>query len=128
MQFGIPHTETEYLDFMLLFELLYRDIKPEEVPSEILNILKTKLLSAATSFYAKIKSYRIKSNLSGNEAKVLRKLTRQKDVIIQKADKGNTVVILDKESYIKQMKELLSVTNNFERIEFTPDKYLNFCN
>ena len=128
MQFGIPHTETEYLDFMLLFELLYRDIKPEEVPSEILNILKTKLLSAATSFYAKIKSYRIKSNLSGNEAKVLRKLTKQKDVIIQKADKGNTVVILDKESYIKQMKELLSVTNNFERIEFTPDKYLNFCN
>ena len=128
MQFGIPHTETEYLDFMLLFELLYRDIKPEEVPSEILNILKTKLLSAATSFYAKIKSYRIKSNLSGNEAKVLRKLTKQKDVTIQKADKGNTVVILDKESYIKQMKELLSVTSNFERIEFTPGKYLNFCN
>ena len=101
MQFGIPNTEIEYLDFMLLFEILYRDIKSEKVPSKILNISKAKLLGTGISFYAKIKSYRIKSNGSGNEAKVLRKLTKQKDVIIQKADKGNTVVILDKESYIK---------------------------
>ena len=51
--------------------------------------------------------------------------TKQKD-IIQNADKGNTVVILDKESYIEKMKELLCDTSKFECLEIAPDKHLNF--
>ena len=109
---------------MLLFELLYRDIKLEEVPSENLKILKNKLLDTATSSCAKIKSCRINSNLSNNDAKTLKNLTKQKDVI-QKADKGNTIVILDKESYIEKVKELLGDTSKFERLEIPPDKHLN---
>ena len=38
LQFAIPPIEIEYTDFMLPFELLYRDIKSEEVPSENLKI------------------------------------------------------------------------------------------
>ena len=45
---------------------------------------------------------------------------------MQKADKGNTVVILDKESYIEKMKELSSGTSKFEHLEIPPDKHLNF--
>ena len=71
---------------MLPFELLYRNIKLEEVPNENLKILKNKLLDTATFSYAKIKSCRISSNLSSNEAKALKKLTKQKDVIMQKAE------------------------------------------
>ena len=88
---------------------LYRDIKSEEVP---IYILKNKLLDTATSSYAKIKSCRSKSNLSSDKAKALRNWTKQKDIImqkadkgnIQKADKGNAIVILDKESCIEKMK------------------------
>ena len=101
-------------------------IKSEEVPSENLKILKNKLLDTATSSYAKIKRCRIKSNLSIDEAKALKNLTKQKDIIIQKADKGNNVVILGKESYIEKVKELLSDTSKFERLEILPDKHLNF--
>ena len=35
LQFAIPPTEIEFLDFMLPFELLYRDIKSKEVSNEI---------------------------------------------------------------------------------------------
>ena len=80
----------------------------------------------ATLSYAKIKSCRIKSNLSSSEAKALRNLTKQKDIIIKKAGKGNTIVILDKESYIEKMKELLSENSKFEHLEIPPDKNLNF--
>ena len=111
---------------MLPFEPLYSDIKSEEVPSENLNILKNKLLDTATSSYAKIKSYGIKSNLSIDEVKALKNITKQKDIIIQKADKRNTVVILGKESYIEKMKESLSDTSKIERLEIPPDKHLNF--
>ena len=48
---------------MLPLELLYRGIKSEKIPRENLNILKIKLLDAATSSYAKIKRSRIKLNL-----------------------------------------------------------------
>ena len=60
-------------------------------------------------------------------SKALKNLTKQKDIVIQKADKRNTVVILDKESYIEKMKELLCDTSKFERLEIPPDKYLNFA-
>ena len=88
LQFSIPPAEIEYTDFMLPSELLYRDINSEEVPGENLNILKNKLLDTSTSSYAKIKSCRIKSNLSIDEVKALKNVTKQKDIIIQKADKG----------------------------------------
>ena len=78
------------------------------------------MLDSATSFYAQIKS------LSSGEAKVLRNLTKQKDIIVQKADKGNPVVILDKESYIEKMKELSSDASKFERLEIPPGKHLDF--
>ena len=93
---------------MLPCELIYRDIKLEEVPSENLNILKNKLLDTATSSYAKIKSCRIKSNLNSDEAKALINLTKQKDIIIQKADKGNTVVI---KNILKSLHDKESLTD-----------------
>ena len=42
LQFSVLPTEIEYADFILPFELLYRDIKSEEVQSENLNVLKNK--------------------------------------------------------------------------------------
>ena len=55
--------------------------------------------------------------------KALRNLSKQKDIIIRKADKGNTVVNLDKKYYIEKTKELLSDTSKFERLEIPPDKF-----
>ena len=76
------------------------------------------MLDTATSCHAKTKNCRIKSNLSSDEAQALRNLTKQRDIIIQKVDKGNTVVTLGKESYIDKMNELLNDTSKFERLEF----------
>ena len=84
------------------------------------------MLDTETFSYAKIKSFRIKSNLNSDEVKALRNLTKQKDIIIQKAGKGNIVVILENKSYIEKMKELWSDTRKFQRLEIQPDKYLNF--
>ena len=126
LQFAISLTEIEYTDFVLPFELLYRNIKSEEVPIKNLKILKNKLLDTPTSSCAKIKSCSINSNLSIDEAKALKNVTKQKDIIIQKADKEDTIVILDKESYIEKMKELLSGRSKFERLQIPPEKHLNF--
>ena len=39
-------------------------------------------------------------------------------MITQKADKGNTVVVLDKESYIEKIKELLVTLVNLSALKF----------
>ena len=51
---------------------------------------------------------------------------RNKEIIIQKADKGNVVVITDKDKYIEGVKHAISDLNKFVQLNITPDKYLNY--
>ena len=53
-------------------------------------------------------------------------LSKSKDIVIQKSDKGNSVVIVDKETYIKGMENLLSDERKFERVTLKNDAFLNF--
>ena len=49
-------------------------------------------------------------NLTASEFKALRHLSKNKNIIIQKADKGDTIVILDKISYMSVIEEILNVS------------------
>ena len=53
-------------------------------------------------------------------------LSKNKDVVIQKSDKGSSVVIVDKETYFKKMENLLSDERKFERVTLKNDTFLNF--
>ena len=59
------------------------------------------------------------------EMKVLRDLSSCEDIIIQKAGKGNSIVILDKSDYLKRMKEILSDIGKFKKLNVKPGKELN---
>ena len=59
-----------------------------------MSLIKTRLLDAALTSYQNFSSDRDRpENLSSSESKTLKSLSKNKDIIIQKADKGNTVVI-----------------------------------
>ena len=68
----------------------------------------------------------MKSNLSKQELKALHNLSKQKHLVIQTADKRNTVVIIEKNAYINKMKEIVSDTTKFEQINIEEDKQVNF--
>lgn len=55
-------------------------------------------------------------NLSTEENKAISNLLNDKSIIISKADKGNAIVILNKEDYIKKGNELLNDKNVFKKI------------
>ena len=65
-------------------------------------------------------------NLSKEELAALASLNKNKDIVIQKSDKGNSVVIVDKEIYIKIMENLLSDQRKFERVALKTDAFLDF--
>ena len=48
------------------------------------------------------------------------------NLVIQKADKGNTIVILDKDSYLISVETLLKDSSKFKNITVAPNKDLNY--
>ena len=88
---------------------------------------KTKLKDIAlSSFKLFSDNCKFESNLSAEEINSLKALMRNKDIIIQKANKGNTVVITDKNKYVEGVKCAISDSNKFVQLNITPEKYLNY--
>ena len=64
-------------------------------------------------------------NITPDKLKALKDLSSRQDIIIQKADKGNSVVILNKSEYIKRMTEMLSDIDKFKKLNVKPGNELN---
>ena len=56
----------------------------------------------------------------------LSNLSNNKNIIIQKSDKGNSVVLLDKDKYLEGMYKILNNNAKFEMLQFDHDKELNY--
>ena len=55
-------------------------------------------------------------NLHKQEFDALKNLLRNKDIIVQKADKGNTVVVLNRKYYVCKMKNILNVKSKIHHL------------
>ena len=89
------------------FELLYREVGDFRKGSSDKECLKSKLKELGISSYRRLKHSIPEENLSKKELEPLRNLSKNPDIIIQKSDKGNFVVILDKKIYLEKTNEML---------------------
>ena len=86
--------------------------------------LRSKLcFTANSSFRAYNKKDHRFENLTQEEHNAFIHLSTNNDIVIQKADKGNTVVIVDKSTYIEKMEEILPDQSTYTKIQF--DHQLN---
>ena len=69
-------------------------------------------------------SYRFE-NLTKDELTVFLPLKSNNNIIIQKADRGNTVFILDRVFYVFEMENLLGDTIKFIKVAFNPKYKVN---
>ena len=67
----------------------------------------------------------LEENLSKKELESLKNLGKNPDIIIQKSDKGNSVVILDKKVYLKKMNEMLNINEQFLKFSIQEKKHYN---
>ena len=125
LNFAIPPKRLDYADHMLSFELLFRDINKSKIPDENKEFIKSRLKDSA---YTSFRSYNYKSeiNLTKKEQVALNNLSNNENIIIQKSDKGNSVVPLDKDKYIEGMYKILNNNVKFEMLKFDHDKELNY--
>ena len=56
----------------------------------------------------------------------LKNLIEHKKIVIQKAEKGNTVVITDRTKYLEGIKSLLSDSSKFMQLPIDQDKWINY--
>ena len=109
---------------MLPFELLYRDFDSLEVSNLDKEFIKSRLRDSDFSS-CKDASKTFEKNLPKAEFDALKILLKNKDIIIQKADKGTTVVILNKKDYVCKMKSILNDSSKFHKVYIDHDKILN---
>ena len=64
-------------------------------------------------------------NLSSNEFTALKNLANNNNLVIQKADKGNCIVILDKDVYLQNVESIISDTTKFEPVTFSKDEVIH---
>ena len=88
---------------------MFRDIKNTDLSIPQTKVVKANILDNAFSSFDSCNNNKVRSNLSKEELKALHNLRKQKHLVIQKADKGNTVVITEKIAYINKINRLYQV-------------------
>ena len=122
LNFALPPVKLNYRDYLTPFE--FCDITKLLVPENILERLKVEIKREAFSLYDNY-SFWDELNISKEEHKALKSLSTNKDLIIQKSDKGNSVVLLKRNDYIKRMNDMLSDCSKFKKLDIKPGKDIN---
>ena len=116
LRFAIPPRPIDYSDYLAEYELLYRSTTDLSMTLEDRERFKAKLKDIALSSYKLFNdNCKYENNLSSEELSSLKTLMRNKNIVIQKTDKGNSVVIIDKEKNIQGGKNVVS-----DSFKFTP--------
>ena len=96
-------------------------------------ILKTRIKDCAFSSFNSYNENGAPLNLTSEEFAALKSLSKNKNLIVQKSDKGNSIAIIDKSDYLEKMQNILSDSSKFTQVhssnyEFsvTDNKQLNF--
>ena len=126
LSFAIPPDKLEYSDYLLPFELLYRDIKDLDLPNEKTNFLKANIKDCALSSFKLYNEKGAVSSLIEDEVFALKTLSKNQDLIIQKSDKGNSIVLINESDYRDKMYNILSDFKIFVKSSVVDDKYLNY--
>ena len=96
--------------------MLFRNAKGDtNLTIGTLEFLRTRLKDIALSTFREFNdSHHKNNNLSKEEFECLKQLSINKDIVIQKSDKGNSIVILNKSDYFDKVKEILSDTKKLK--------------
>ena len=88
-----------------------------------MSLIKARLLDTALTSYENVsRDKNPPENLTPSEFK---RLSKNKNILIQKADKGNTVVISDKCSYISAIEEILNDSYKFSKLDIPAGEEIN---
>ena len=128
LNLSIPPKKLNYGDFLMPFELLYKQMIRSLHADHTQDELDPVGASIKDAAYQCLYSYDPKTvqNLSVDEYNALKSLLNDGNIIIQKSDKGNSVVILNKLDYVDRMNQLLADETKFRKLVVKEGKDYNY--
>ena len=114
------------MKYLVDYELFFRDTLSLETSHLDCELLGSRLKNLAFLSFKTYNSSRKPNNLTPEEFESLLKLSKNKNVAIQKSDKGKSVVLIDKIVSTSGVKKLLDNSRQFEKLSIDPNKELNF--
>ena len=112
----MPPKQLSYSDYLINFELFYRSIDNLKILSgDNLDFIKTRIKDTALTSFRNYNA-NVPQHLSNEEFEALKTLSKNCNLVIQKADKGNSVVIVEKDVYLRHMETIISDHNKFEKV------------
>ena len=126
LNFALPPASLEYSEYLVNYELFFRYVLSLETSHLDRELLKSRLKYLAFLSFKTYNSSRKPNNLTPEEFESLLELSKNKDVVIQKSDKGNSVVSIDKIIYTNGIKKLLDNFRQFEKLSSDPNEELIF--
>ena len=113
LHFAILPKIIAYSEFLLPFEMVFNEC------------VRSRLWDNAYLLFKQV--FRISDKyLSREEAKALNNLVKSKDLVIQKADKGNNIIFLNRSDYISKLSKILEDICKFKRVNIEEGKALNY--
>ena len=87
------------------------------IPEQTLTTINQYISNCKEEIINSTRSTNLKDNLNPTQRKVLNELKKRKDIIIKKADKGDTIVVETVENYTKDGLTHLSNSKYYQRLE-----------
>ena len=116
LSFSLPPKQFSYSDYLINFELFYRSIDNLKILSgDNLDFIKTRIKDTALTSFRNYNA-NVPQHLSNEKFEALKTLSGNCNLVIQKADKGNSVVIVETDVYVRHMETILSDFNKFEKV------------
>ncbi|CAF4535920.1 unnamed protein product, partial [Rotaria sp. Silwood2] len=116
--FCIENKIKNFLDFETDLEINAMKLQPH-CHDSVFRLVCSQIQNASQQLMRTSKHKKI-NNLSDEELAALKSLKSNKNIVICKADKGNSIVILDREVYIKKAEDILK-GKQFEQLKY--DKF-----
>ena len=119
LNFKLPHFKIDYFKYFLAFENLYQVLRKQSTYQEDQQpSLSSTLQSIAFKAFYNFKPYKVFSPIfSKSDINILRNLSKDKNIVICRPDKGLGVVLFDKNDYVNKMYTILNDTSKFKKIE-----------
>ena len=121
--FSLPNKKVKFSEYICTSELLYRKVRDFSKDSSDKEILKSKLKELGLSSNRRLKYNVLGEKLSKKEFESLKNRSKYPDIVIQKSDKGSSVVILDNKVYLEEMKEMLNKNDQFLKFSIQEEEH-----
>ena len=117
LDFSLPVFDLDHNKYFLKFEKFAYQIKNLSTQSTDFSTVKSFIKQVAYKYFYKFNPYKIFHPFFHKEdMKIIKKLSKNKSLIICKPDKGRGIVLLNKNDYIQKMTDIINDRSKFKLI------------